>query len=133
VRRAEHDRGRPGERAASSVIVDDGDKTIVAQAVDSLEHHQRRVLVEGLLDGWGPYWERRARTLEAARPRAGDFHGHASREDLRARYDRLTEAAQACRARAQVSPLDLVVSDVDTVLNDEVFSERRARREVATR
>jgi hypothetical protein len=109
-------------RGASTVNVDDGDNSKVQQTVDHLEHHARRVLVGGLLDGWGPYWERRARALEAARPRAGDFHGHASREDLRAQWHRLTEAARACRARAEVSPLELIASDVDTVL-EEVASD----------
>jgi hypothetical protein len=112
-----HDRGRPGERAASSVT-NDGDKIKVQQAVDTLAHHERRVLVDALLEAWPTYWERRARALEAARPRAGDFRGRASREELRARYDRLTEAARACRARAQISPLELVEPAVDTVLGE---------------
>lgn len=45
------------------------------------------------------YWERRAREFEAARPRRNDFHGQATRAQLRARYDALTETAAAYRAR----------------------------------
>lgn len=94
------------------------DRSRLAETVDHLTHHQRRVLVDGLLEAWPVYWERRARALEAARPRVGDFHGRASREALQARYDRLTEAAAACRARAQVSPLELVEPAVDAVLEE---------------
>jgi hypothetical protein len=112
------DRPSQGTGAASNVNVDDGDKTKVQQATDHLTHHQRRVLIGGLLDGWGPYWERRAAALEAARPRPGDFHGRATREDLGAQWHRLTEAARACRARAEVSPLELVEPDVDMVLEE---------------
>ena len=97
----------------------DGDNSSVEQAVDHLAHFQRRVIVDALLDAWGATWERRARALEAARPRPGDFHGRATREELREQWQRLTAAAQACRARAQVSPLDLVAPEVDAVLDEE--------------
>lgn len=56
--------------------------------------------------GSAVFWERRACQLEAARPRAGDFRGRATDEDLRARWHALTEAAQACRNRAQVCDPD---------------------------
>lgn len=98
--------------------VNNGDTTTVQQAADHLTHMQRRVLVDSLLDAWSVYWERRARALEAARPLPGDFHGSASREELSAQWHRLTEIAKACRARAHVSPLDLVVEDVDAVLGE---------------
>jgi hypothetical protein len=111
-----NDRGRPGESAASELS--NGDSAKMQQAVDTVEHHARRCLVDALLEAWPTYWERRARVLEAARPRAGDFYGRASREELQAQYDRLTEAARACRARAQVSPLGLVEHEVDAVLSE---------------
>jgi hypothetical protein len=94
------------------------DSSILAQTVDHLLHHERRVLVDGLLDAWPIYWERRAQRLLDARPRPEDFHGRLSREELRAQWYRLTEMAEACRARAQVSPLELVEPDVDTLLEE---------------
>lgn len=101
----------------SNQAADDFPSTI-AQAADHLAHFQRRVLVDSLLDAWSVYWERRARVLEEARPRPGEFHGGATREQLRDQWIRLTAMAQACRARAQVSPLELVTEDVDAVLGE---------------
>lgn len=60
-----------------------------------------RALQEAWIDGSRQYWERRARQFEAARPRPGDFHGRATREDLQAQWDRLTATAEACRRRAE--------------------------------
>ncbi len=70
-----------------------------------IDHFQRRVLQDALTDATGTYWARRAETFEWARPRAGDYHGRATRDDLRARDDRMREAAEACRARAALSIL----------------------------
>lgn len=86
--------------------------------VEHISHFQRRVLVDALLDAWPAYWERRALALDAARPTREDFHGRATPEQLSAQWRRLTEAAQACRARAQVSPLDVVLPAVDVVLSE---------------
>ena len=85
--------------------------------VEHLTHFQRRVLLDAMLDGWAVTWERAARRYEAARPRPGDFHGKADREALRAKWHELTEIARACRARAQVAPLDLC-ADLDAVLEE---------------
>lgn len=90
---------------------------MLKDAVEHLSHFQRRVLVDAMLDGWEATWERAARRYEAARPRPGDFHGNATPEELRARWRELTEIAAACRARAQVAPLDLV-TDVDDLLGE---------------
>ena len=59
-----------------------------------------RVLRDAYLEADRAYWLRRAQQLEAARPRRGDYFGAATSEQIRATYDRLTAAAQACRARA---------------------------------
>lgn len=48
------------------------------------------------------YWRRRAATLRWAQPRLGEYHGAATREDLRARWLRLEEEATACENRARV-------------------------------
>jgi hypothetical protein len=59
-------------------------------------------LREAFQTGTAAYWERRAVELEAARPKRGDFNGAATPADLTERWDRLTAAAAACRARAQL-------------------------------
>jgi len=77
--------------------------TALAAVVEQLDALQHRVVAEAVLSAGAKTWTRRAEMLEWARPRAGDWHGNATREELRARYDRLTEDAQACRNRARVS------------------------------
>jgi hypothetical protein len=62
-----------------------------------------RALTDAWLEGTALYWRGRAVQLEAARPRRGDFTGHASAAEVRARWDRLTEAAAACRTRAALA------------------------------
>lgn len=64
---------------------------------------QARVLHDAWLEATARFWERRARELEAARPRRGDFAGAASLADIAARWTGLTEAAQACRSRADMA------------------------------
>lgn len=61
------------------------------------------VLAEAMAAGLASTWERRARALEAARPRPGDFTGQKTREQLSSDWQRLTETAQACRARAEIA------------------------------
>lgn len=46
------------------------------------------------------YWMRRAEEFEAAKPRVGDFHGQATREELSAAWQRCHRIAEACRQRA---------------------------------
>lgn len=90
----------------------------MSEILEHVEHFQRRVLLDALLEAWGPYWERRAEAFEAARPRPEDYHGRATPAELRAQWQRLTEIAAACRARAQLSPLELVTEDLDNVLEE---------------
>lgn len=118
----------PGERQRPGVVntgAAEGDwagnlksGSTIAAAADALTHLQRQVGLEAVLDAWGATWERRARALEAARPRPEDFHGQASRDELDRRWHGLSAAARACRARAQVSPLELILPDVDNVLEE---------------
>ncbi len=73
-----------------------------------VEHFRARVVQDALTEATGAYWLRRSEVFEAARHRPGvDYPGAASLDDLRERWVTLTETAQACRARAQMSPLDL--------------------------
>ncbi len=110
-------------RRASSGVSDDHHRVpvpgdMLAELVEHIDHFQRRVLLDAVLDAWASHWERRARALEAARPVPGDYTGQATREQLSAQWQRLTVAAAACRARAQVSPLELVEPAVDAVLSE---------------
>lgn len=81
---------------------------------------QAAALVDAWLEGSRHYWLRRAAQLETARPRRDDFTGRATLTDIVDRHRRLTEAAEACRARATgldgVALVDLAdaLSDVTT-------------------
>jgi hypothetical protein len=75
---------------------------------------ERRVLQDAYLDGCAAFWERRARQLEAARPRRGDYPGRATPEQLRARWHALTEAATACRNRAAF--IDAATAEYDDAM-----------------
>ena len=72
-------------------------------AVPDLEHFARRLLTHAISEAESDYWRRRAATFEQARPRRGDFHGRATREELAAADARLARVAQACRKRAAIA------------------------------
>jgi hypothetical protein len=86
----------------------------------ALDQHLAGVAYRALQDAWlqaSPgFWERRARQLEAARPRPGDFNGNRTSAELAEASRRLTEAAQACRNRAHT--LDLARDQLDETLVD---------------
>lgn len=94
-------RGGPEEPPLVSVL--SVDRTSVTVAVDGLPHMTRRLLQDAVNEALAATWERRAAAFLAARPRPGDYRGRATDADLRQRWQRLTEVAQACRARAAVS------------------------------
>lgn len=81
-----------------------------------LENIRRGVVTDLVVGAVAATWERRARALEAARPVPGDFTGQYTREQLSAQWRRLTGAAAACRAHAQLCPFELIEPDVDDVL-----------------
>jgi hypothetical protein len=64
---------------------------------------RRRVIQDAYAEASAAQWRRRAATFEWARPRRGDYPGHASRADLAARDRRLAAIAEACRNRAQLA------------------------------
>lgn len=87
----------------------------IGQHLDT-EHWAKRLLTECLHEATRAYWLRRAKQFEDARPRHGDFVGQATPEQRRQRWHELTEIANACRARAQVSPLDdAIAPEVEAV------------------
>lgn len=83
-----------------------------------VEHFRARVLQDALNEATASYWIGRAEAFEAARPRPGDFTGNATRDDLREQWNRLTETANACRARARVSLLVDLAPEVRDVLRE---------------
>lgn len=62
-----------------------------------------RVVQQAFTDALRWSWEQRADEFEAARPKRGEFHGNATREELLDRDRRLAEIAQACRNRASIA------------------------------
>jgi hypothetical protein len=90
--------------------------TALAAVVDHIDQVGRRVIREAILSAEAAHFDRRAEMLEWARPKAGDWHGRATREELRERYDRLTEEARACRNRARVSLIGGSWPEIDDVI-----------------
>ena len=72
---------------------------------ESVEHFRARVLQDALSEATANYWRRRARMLDWAMPKPGEFHGRATRADLEARCARLRAEAAACRNRAAIAEL----------------------------
>lgn len=70
--------------------------------IDHLDHFQRRVVQEAMKDATAAYWNRRAATFEAARPRPGDYSGRATRQQIAEQDARLAALARACSARADL-------------------------------
>lgn len=81
--------------------------------VDAFE---RRVLLDAWLDATASYWGRRARELEAAMPRPGDFTGAATIDDVIGQALRLRAAADACRNRAAL--IDITTDEYDATHTD---------------
>ena len=75
-------------------------------------------LLEVFLAAERQWWLKRADEFLAARPTPGDFTGEATRAELSAQWRRLTEIARACRARAEVSPVEDLREDVANVLRE---------------
>ncbi len=70
---------------------------------EHVEHFRERVLADALAEATSIYWNRRAESFEAARPRVGDYRGRATVGDLKARDRRCARTAEACRHRAAVA------------------------------
>lgn len=69
------------------------------------------IAVDVIREAEAAYWCRRAATLRWAQPRLGEYHGAATREELRARWLRLAEEAEACENRARVLLLAVELGD----------------------
>ena len=80
------------------------------------------VVADTLASAMGDAWRRRAATLDAARPKNGDYTGKATAEDLAAADARLARAAEACRWHARL----LDESGLPQHVLDEIAAELRA-------
>lgn len=109
----DNDRGRPGERAASSV--NSGDVTRIPLRVDRFVHD---LLLEVLLSSERTWWLRRAEDFEQAKPMRGQFSGQATPAQLSAQWQRFDEMARACRARAELCSRSAAERDVAAVLSE---------------
>lgn len=67
-----------------------------------LNRYRVRFLEQLLTEATATYWERRAATFDQARPKRGDYPGHAGPADLAALDARCRDTAQACRNHAQL-------------------------------
>jgi hypothetical protein len=83
-----------------------------------LEHFRARTLQDALTEATAQCWLRRAQQFEDAAPRQGDYHGHATGDELLDRWERCQATATACRRHAQVllggmpEPISAEVLDV---------------------
>lgn len=59
-----------------------------------------RVLQEAITQSMADFWDRRAATFEAARPRTGDYLGKSTPAQRTELDESLRARAEACRARA---------------------------------
>lgn len=73
---------------------------------ETLDHFVLRLLTDTLNEQTSRYYLKRAEDFENAKPRPGEFHGNRTPEQLREQWRRLDEIARACRARAEVAPLE---------------------------
>lgn len=88
------------------------------------EAFRERFLADLLTQGMATFYERRAHVLEWAAPRAGDFVGRATPQQLAAQAARCRETATAFRNKAAVlrryGPPDFVVGEVAGALAEGV-------------
>lgn len=81
-----------------------------------------RMLEEAFAVAMPAVWERRAGTLDDARPKPNDFTGRATVDELTERDNRLAEQAEACRNHAKFLRAypdvlaDLVAVDAETLM-----------------
>lgn len=71
-------------------------------SLEAAEQMQRRAVEDMLTRASAAHWERRAAEFEAAIPRADDFHGNATPEQITERAIRCKESADQCRAHAKL-------------------------------
>jgi len=74
----------------------------LADLEDHVDHFRARVLQDALNEATAHYWRGRARAFEAALPRAGDYTGRATPEQIEEQRQRIAAAVLACCQRAEL-------------------------------
>lgn len=80
-----------------------------------LDNFTRGILADAFREGQRQWWLKRAEDFERAKPKSGDFHGRATREELSRRWQWLDGVERACRAKAEMVRFD---DDVETLLTE---------------
>lgn len=106
-------RERPGRATQGDSDNTFGDDSSMPPVIDRFV---RDMLTEVLLAADSQWWRAKAEEMEAAAPRPGEYHGRATREELREAWRRCHAAAEACRLRARVSHYDSAREDVADAL-----------------
>ena len=88
-----------------------------------LDRFRARILQDALTEATAAYWIDRAYQFQQAAPRKGDYHGHASRDELLDRWERCKATELACRRHAQ-----LIMDDLPEEISEDVL---RVLEEVA--
>jgi hypothetical protein len=65
-------------------------------------HLAARVLQDALTEATAEYWLHRADQFEAAAPKLGEYHGHATQEELNEAWTRCRATAAVCRRHAEL-------------------------------
>lgn len=81
------------------------------------DHFRARILQDCLTEATAQYWLRRAHQFQQAAPRLDEYHGAATREQLRERWIQCMATAEACRRHA-----DLISSEYPEPISAEVWA-----------
>lgn len=93
--------GRRAGNSTAAVTITTNTSSLPVQDTESWpETFARRVLADALCEASAKYWEHRAETFEWCAPRADDYHGQATRDELNAAWLRCMADARRCRAHA---------------------------------
>lgn len=88
---------------------------------DYLAAFTHRLIVDAVLSATRQHYLDLAEKFEQAKPRPDEYHGRASREDLREAWRRCDDTARALRAAANLAPLE-EVGDLAALALQEVAS-----------
>jgi hypothetical protein len=80
-----------------------------------IEHFKARLLQDALTTATTAYWVHRAYQFQQAAPRADEYHGNATVEELRERWWNCMNTSLACRRHA-----DLLRDAYPEPISDEV-------------
>jgi hypothetical protein len=80
-----------------------------------IDHFRGRILQDALTEATAQYWIHRAHQFQRAAPRVDEYHGDATREQLRERWLECMATSQACLNHAE-----LILQESPGPISDEV-------------